>query len=114
MTITAPVRKRTARSVMSSTGLYVALGVATVLFLVPFYLIIRNALSTDPDITGEDWSFFPGDLQWGNVKELFDDPSVPFARALWNSTVVAVLHTLGTLLVCSLAGYGLARIPYKH
>ncbi|MFI0815820.1 carbohydrate ABC transporter permease [Streptomyces sp. NPDC021098] len=99
---------------MGSTGLYVALGVATLLFLVPFYLIVRNALSTDPDITGENWSFFPTDLQWGNVKELFDDPSVPFARALWNSTVVAVLHTLGTLLVCSLAGYGLARIPYKH
>ena len=108
------VKKRTARSVMSSTGLYVALGVATLLFLVPFYLIVRNALSTDPDITGEGWTFFPSDLQWGNVKELFDDPSVPFARALWNSTVVAVLHTLGTLLVCSLAGYGLARIPYKH
>ncbi|MEU1801698.1 carbohydrate ABC transporter permease [Streptomyces sp. NPDC019937] len=108
------VKKRTARSVMSSTGLYVALGVATLLFLVPFYLIIRNALSTDPDITGEDWTFFPTDLRWGNVKELFDDPSVPFAQALWNSTVVAVLHTLGTLLVCSLAGYGLARIPYKH
>jgi multiple sugar transport system permease protein len=107
-------KKRTPRSVMSSTGLYVALGVATLLFLVPFYLIIRNALSSDADITGEDWSFFPSDLQWGNVKELFDDPSVPFARALWNSTVVAVLHTLGTLLVCSLAGYGLARIPYKH
>ncbi|EFL21704.1 putative sugar transporter [Streptomyces himastatinicus ATCC 53653] len=114
MTITAPVKQRTARSVMSSTGLYVALGVATVLFLVPFYLIVRNALSSDADITGEDWAFFPTDLQWGNVKELFDDPSVPFARALWNSTVVAVLHTLGTLLVCSLAGYGLARIPYKH
>ncbi|QLH26834.1 carbohydrate ABC transporter permease [Streptomyces sp. Rer75] len=112
--MTAPVKQRTARSVMSSTGLYVALGVATVLFLVPFYLIVRNALSSDADITGEDWAFFPTDLQWGNVKELFDDPSVPFARALWNSTVVAVLHTLGTLLVCSLAGYGLARIPYKH
>jgi len=114
VTLTAPVRKRTPRSVMGSTGLYVALGLATVLFLIPFYLIIRNALSTDSDITGEDWKFLPTDLQWGNVKELFDDPSVPFARALWNSTVVAVLHTLGTLLVCSLAGYGLARIPYKH
>ncbi|GAA0916179.1 carbohydrate ABC transporter permease [Streptomyces rhizosphaericus] len=118
MTVTksgpAGARRRTPRSVMGNTGLYLALGVATVLFLVPFYLIVRNALSTDADITGESWRFFPTDLQWGNVKELFDDPSVPFAKALWNSTVVAVLHTLGTLLVCSLAGYGLARIPYAH
>lgn len=118
MTATTPgpagAGKRIPRSVMGNTGLYLALGVATVLFLVPFYLIVRNALSTDADITGESWRFFPTDLQWGNVKELFDDPSVPFAKALWNSTVVAVLHTLGTLLVCSLAGYGLARIPYAH
>ncbi|MFD7132268.1 extracellular solute-binding protein [Streptomyces sp. NPDC059894] len=28
--------------------------------------------------------------------------------------VVGVLHTAVTLLVCSLAGYGLARIPYRH
>nr|WP_237529248.1 carbohydrate ABC transporter permease [Streptomyces sp. SID5469] len=84
------------------------------LFLVPFYLIIRNALSTDAEITGEEWQFFPTHIRWGNITELFDDPTVPFARSLWNSAVVGVLHTAGTLLVCSLAGYGLARIPYKH
>ncbi|MCD7437069.1 carbohydrate ABC transporter permease [Streptomyces lincolnensis] len=102
------------RNVMSSTGLYFATAVAAFLFLVPFYLILRNALSTDAEITGENWQFFPTDLQWGNIGALFDDSSVPFARSLWNSTVVAVLHTVGVLLICSLAGYGLARIPYKH
>ncbi|MEU1202496.1 MULTISPECIES: carbohydrate ABC transporter permease [Streptomyces] len=94
--------------------MYVATGIATLLFLVPFYLLVRNALSTDAEITGENWKFFPTHLQWGNIGELFDDTTVPFARSLWNSAVVGVLHTLGTLLVCSLAGYGLARIPYRH
>ncbi|MEU9135899.1 carbohydrate ABC transporter permease [Streptomyces sp. NPDC048404] len=102
------------RGALGSTGLYVATGVAGLLFLVPFYLLVRNALSTDAEITGENWQFFPTDLKWGNVAELFDDPTVPFARSLWNSAVVGVLHTIGTLLVCSLAGYGLARIPYRH
>jgi multiple sugar transport system permease protein len=100
--------------VLGSAGLYAATSVAAFLFLVPFYLIVRNALSTDPEITGEDWQFFPGDIQWGNVTEPFDDPTVDFARSLWNSAVVGVAHTVGTLLVCSLAGYGLARIPYRH
>ncbi|MEV6180218.1 carbohydrate ABC transporter permease [Streptomyces sp. NPDC052015] len=109
-----PRRARRGGSVMSSTGLYVATAVAAFLFLVPFYLLVRNALSTDAEITGENWKFFPTDLQWGNVGDLFENSSVPFARSLWNSTVVAVLHTVGVLLVCSLAGYGLARIPYKH
>ncbi|MGW3911278.1 carbohydrate ABC transporter permease [Streptomyces sp. NPDC005070] len=108
-------RRRSGRSaVLGSTGLYIATGVAGLLFLVPFYLLVRNALSTDAAITGENWQFFPTDLKWGNIRELFDDPTVPFARSLWNSAVVGVLHTLGTLLVCSLAGYGLARIPYRH
>jgi multiple sugar transport system permease protein len=101
-------------SVVGSAGLYATTGIAAFLFLVPFYLIVRNALSTDAEITGENWKFFPADVQWGNVTELFDDPTVPFAQSLWNSAVVGVLHTTGTLLVCSLAGYGLARIPYRH
>lgn len=112
--VRAPRRHTGARTVLGGAGLYAALAVATVLFLVPFYLILRNALSTDAEITGETWTFFPTDLQWGNVAELFRDPAVPFARSLWNSLVVGVLHTAGTLLLCSLAGYGLARIPYRH
>ncbi len=99
---------------MGNTGLYIATGVAALLFLVPFYLIVRNAFMTDPEITGEEWKWFPTDIQWGNVSEPFDDVTVDFAQSMWNSLVVAVLHTVGILLICSLAGYGLARIPYKH
>ncbi|MDC0773716.1 carbohydrate ABC transporter permease [Streptomyces sp. HD] len=109
-----PSRVRRGGGVMNSTGLYIATGVAAFLFLVPFYILVRNALSTDAEITGETWQFFPTDMQWGNISELFSDETVPFAQSLWNSAVVATLHTIGVLLVCSLAGYGLARIPYKH
>ncbi|KUO03140.1 carbohydrate ABC transporter permease [Streptomyces caeruleatus] len=109
-----PSRVRRGNGVMSSTGLYIATGVAALLFLIPFYILVRNALSTDAEITGETWKFFPTDIQWGNISELFGDETVPFAQSLWNSAVVATLHTVGVLLVCSLAGYGLARIPYKH
>ncbi|MGW2420306.1 carbohydrate ABC transporter permease [Streptomyces sp. NPDC001709] len=84
------------------------------LFLIPFYLLLRNGLSSERDITSPEWTFFPGELKWGNVRELFDDPSVPFARSLLNSALIAVATTLGTLLLASLAGYGLARIPYRH
>ncbi|MGW2640186.1 carbohydrate ABC transporter permease [Streptomyces sp. NPDC001348] len=84
------------------------------LFLIPFYLLLRNALSSEQDITSAQWTFFPSELEWGNVRELFDDTSVPFARSLLNSALIAVATTLGTLLLASLAGYGLARIPYRH
>ncbi|MCX4765782.1 carbohydrate ABC transporter permease [Streptomyces sp. NBC_01275] len=108
-----PLRARRG-GIMSSTGLYLATGIATLLFLIPFYLLIRNSLSTDPEITGENWKFFPTDIQWKNITEPFRDTTVDFGQSLVNSLIVGVLHTVGTLLVCSLAGYGLARIPYRH
>ncbi|MFH8792707.1 carbohydrate ABC transporter permease [Streptomyces sp. NPDC017941] len=96
-------------------ALRVALLIAlALLFLIPFYLLLRNGLAAEQDITAPDWTFFPSTLRWSNVTELFEDSTVPMARALYNSAVIAVLTTIGTLLLASLAGYGLARIPYRH
>jgi multiple sugar transport system permease protein len=93
---------------------YLVLAVTAVLFLVPFYLIVRNGLASEQDITAPTWKFFPSTLHWSNISELFHDPAVPMAHALLNSLEIGVLQTVGQLLVCSLAGYGLARIPYRH
>ncbi|MCB5906842.1 carbohydrate ABC transporter permease [Streptomyces pinistramenti] len=83
------------------------------LFLIPFYLLVRNGLATEADITAPDWTLFPHTLQWSNLTEVFDDPNLPMGRALLNSTLIAVSTTVGTVLLASLAGYGLAKIPYR-
>jgi multiple sugar transport system permease protein len=93
---------------------WTALIVAAVLFLVPFYLLLRNGLASRSEITAPSWTLFPSKLHWENFSKLFSQEDVPFARSLLNSMIVAVLQTAGLLLVCSLAGYGLARIPYRH
>ncbi|MFF1684893.1 carbohydrate ABC transporter permease [Streptomyces sp. NPDC058254] len=101
--------------VRAGRALRLALLIALALvFLIPFYLLVRNGLAAESDITSPEWTFFPSSLHWGNVTELFDDTSVPYARSLLNSALIAVAATLGTLLLASLAGYGLARIPYRH
>jgi multiple sugar transport system permease protein len=92
---------------------WIALLIAVILFLLPFYLILRNALSTEADITAPSWTLFPKHLQWGNISELFNDSTVPMARAMYNSAVVGIIGTGGQLLLASMAGYGLARIPYR-
>jgi len=84
------------------------------LFLIPFYLILRNALATDSEITAPGWMWFSPSPAWDNFTKLFSDPAVPMARSLLNSAIVAVLTTAGTLFLCTTAGYGLARIPYRH
>jgi multiple sugar transport system permease protein len=92
---------------------YAALIILALLFLLPFYLIVRNGLATDLDITSPNWTFFPSTLHFENVAELFSDPDVPFLSGLENSALIGVLQTAGQILVCMLAGYGLARIPYR-
>jgi multiple sugar transport system permease protein len=109
-----PVGGRSPGRVAGAGGRTVVLVLAAVLFLLPFYLLVRNGLASEDEITAKTWTFFPATLHWGNLAELFDDPEVSLARSLLNSVVVSVLQTLGQLLLCSLAGYGLARIPYRH
>lgn len=92
---------------------YAVLVVAAILFLIPFYLLFRNALMTEAQITAPRWSFLPPTWEWRNLQILFDDPAVPMAKALFNSIAISVTQTLGVLIVSGLAGYGLARIPYR-
>jgi multiple sugar transport system permease protein len=99
---------------IGTTARYVALVLGAVLFLVPFYLVLRNGLSAESDITAPDWQLFPKTLQWGNIGELFSDPAVPMTRSLVNSVAISVTQTVGVLILSGLAGYGLARIPYRH
>jgi multiple sugar transport system permease protein len=82
-------------------------------FLVPFYLLVRNGLASEREITAPGWTLLPRRLRWENVTELFADPNVPMAHALLVSALIACATTAGTVLLASLAGYGLARIPYR-
>jgi multiple sugar transport system permease protein len=106
-------RRVTPGSVVVAVLRYIALVISAVLFLLPFYLIVRNAISLDTDITAPGWTLFPKKIHWENIPELFSDPSVNILQGLLNSAIIAVLQTAGILLLCSMAGYGLARIPYR-
>jgi len=92
---------------------YVLLVILALLFLLPFYLIVRNGLAAESEITSPNWTFFPSTLHFENIQELINDTEVPFLYGMLNSTIIAVLQTAGQILLSALAGYGLARIPYR-
>lgn len=90
---------------------WVVLIVMTFAFLLPFYLLLRNALATRKDVTAVPWTLWPSEPQWQNFTDLFTSSEIPMASSMINSGIIAVSTTIGTLLVCSMAGYALARIP---
>jgi multiple sugar transport system permease protein len=101
------------KKVVSLVLRYGILSILALFFLLPFYLMLRNGLATDADITAQTWTIFPKTLHFENIQDLFSDPDVPFLDGLINSATVATLQTVGQILVSVLAGYGLARIPYR-
>lgn len=90
---------------------YVVLVGLVFVFLFPFYLIARNALMTQAEITSFDWSWWPAEPQWGNVGVLFNDAAAPMGSGMRNSLVIAAINLVFQTLFASMAGYALARIP---
>lgn len=92
---------------------YLVLSLLALLFLTPYYIIVRNALLTQSQITSFDWVWLPIPPQFDNIAAIFNDPSAPMGIGLRNSAVVALVQTVGQIFIASLAGFGLARIPYR-
>jgi multiple sugar transport system permease protein len=107
-------RRRTPVELTGAAARYLVLVLGAGIFLIPFYLLVRNGLSTNADITSPRWKLLPTAVQWGNVSELFSDPAVPMLHSMFVSLVVSVLQTAGSILIGALAGYGLARIPFRY
>lgn len=92
---------------------YTLLIALTVVFMFPFYLIIRNALMTQPEITAFDWVWWPAEMQWSNFTNLFENAEIDMATGLRNSAIIAIVNLVFQTLFASMAGYALARIPFR-
>lgn len=98
------------RSRVGAVARYVALVVLAVLFLVPFYIIIRNAFSTNQTIVAPRWQWLPQKWDFGVISRMFADERLGLTDAMINSAVIAVVQTTATVVLSLLAGYALARL----
>lgn len=93
---------------------YLLLILLTVIFLVPFYIMLRNALISDRQILSPQFNWLPWPVQAGkNLIELFSNIEVNILSGLRNSAIVAVTSTFFGMLFATMAGYALARIPFR-
>lgn len=89
------------------------LALGSLIFVIPFFLLIRNSLAVRREIAGRTFTLWPETLQWDNFSSVFSNDSIPFARSLLNSVVVSIVQTTLTVALAAMAGYGLARIPFR-
>lgn len=103
------LNKRTLKTVTK----YGVLIILAIIYLLPFYIILRNAVMTQSEVAAFDWIFWAEQARWENIVDLFNDPIAPMGNGLKNSSIISVLQVTGQLIIASLAGYGLARIRYR-
>lgn len=92
---------------------YLVLSVLAALFLLPFYILVRNAFANQQEIASAAWVWWPGDISLDGLRELFGNDNVGLARSLAVSAVVSIGQTLATVVISAMAGYGLARFPNR-
>ncbi len=73
--------------------------------LFPLFWMVVGSVS--PHFDARWFNPFSADSRWSNYTDLF--ASMPFGFYLWNSAIVAVIVTVGNVLLCFPVGYALAR-----
>jgi raffinose/stachyose/melibiose transport system permease protein len=92
------------------TAAYVALGVLAVSIIYPLIWMAINGFKSNAELFGDPWSL-PGTWRWENFVKAWN---LGVVRYLVNSIIVTVGTVTATVLVSSMAAYGLTRqrIPF--
>jgi len=88
-----------------------ALLVGAVISLFPFYWMAVAATHRTSDLFTSPPPFLPGGQLLDNILALQDE--IGFARVALNSVVIAVVYTVLSSLVSTLAGYGFAKHRFR-
>ena len=81
------------------------------LFVIPFVQMILASLSPAADLVKYPPPFIPSRLTFDGFISLFTTTDV--LRWLMNSTIVSVVSIFSHMVLCSLAGYGFARLKFR-
>lgn len=93
-------------------GGYLTLIIIALSMFFPFLAMLNLALTTEDEIFNNVGVFFHANLTLENFKHVFSE--IPITKYFINSIIVAVITTVGQVIISSLAGYSFARLNFKH
>jgi ABC-type glycerol-3-phosphate transport system permease component len=100
--------------IVKETLFYLAVIIAILIALFPFYWILRTSLESNAQVSagvGGPNGIVPSHLSFSSYVNVFKQDD--FLTPLLNSIIVALATTAVTVVVASLAGYALARLDIR-
>src|SRR6266498_527409 len=98
------VRIRWTSSRIEEGFVYALMGALAILVLFPFYWMLIASTRATGDLMAYPPHLTPGSQLVPNLEGLF--ATLPVLRAFFNSSFIAVSHTVLVLFFCSLGGFG--------
>lgn len=89
---------------------YVALVVLGALFALPFLWLLSTSLKSPQQLFRLPPEWIPNPMMWANYPRALT--AIPFFLYLQNTLYIAFFNVVATVISCSLAAYGFARIEW--
>jgi cellobiose transport system permease protein len=94
-----------------SWGTYVVVSLVTVVSVFPLYYTIVMASHTNAEMAAATPPLLPTSSLWGNMRKALQ--LAPLNHGLVNSLIVSGAVTLGTVALCTLAGFAFAKLRFR-
>jgi len=97
--------------IVSTVIVYIVLVFLALVMILPFYWMIITSLKGNDEIISSTQTLFPTIVMWSNylyVFQVFD-----FGTYMFNTIVVAIFSTIGTLITTIFAAFAFARLQFK-
>ena len=97
--------------IISTILVYAFILVLALTVLFPFYWMIITSLKQNTEIQASTQTFFPNIVMWSNFSYVFQ--VFDFGTYMFNTIIVAIFSTLGTLITTIFAAFAFARLQFK-
>ncbi|GAB3254757.1 carbohydrate ABC transporter permease [Arthrobacter pigmenti] len=107
----SPAPRRRRNPLSPAWVAYLVLIALAIVYIMPFLIQVATSFKTEPEAASNPIGLFPETWTTAAYEVLFQNSDF----LLWsmNSTIVTIFVTLGRVLFDSMAGYALARIPFR-
>lgn len=93
--------------------MYVALAVGALLSLFPFYYMFMASTLEKSEVLAQPPRLYPSDRLFDNLGRLLNDSTLKLGEGIWNSVFIAIIYTVLSVIISSLAGYAFAKYQWK-
>ncbi|WP_243387491.1 carbohydrate ABC transporter permease [Bacillus kexueae] len=99
------------KSVISKVSLYGVLIIGAIISLFPFYWAAIGATNESGKMFSKPPVLVPGDQLFENVANL--NESIGIGKVMFNSLFIAIIYTVLSLFICTMAAYAFAKFEFK-